>query len=457
MAKKGRILVVDDEISIVEVLKALLRREGYAVKAAASGTEALELLNAEGFDLLISDIRMEPLDGIELLRRARQLHPDISVVMMTAYAAVETAVEAMKFGAFDYVCKPFKSDELLLTVERALRYQNTMVENEQLKVSLQTRYHFKNLVGDSEGMRRVYDVINKIAGRDSTVLILGESGTGKELVAKALHCSSQRAEHPFVAINCAAMPDTLLESELFGYVKGAFTGANKFKKGLFECADGGTLLLDEIGSVPLNMQSTLLRVLQEREIRPVGGTSNIPVDVRIIAATNEDLSQKIKAGQFREDLFYRLSVIPIQITPLRERTDDIPLLVKHFLAQFKKQEKRELTISPRAFRALELYRWPGNVRELENVINRAGALCDGDTIVLEDLPPEIRELAPPPEAAAADSQMQKFDGASLKAFLRAKEREYLQHVLDQCGGNKEAAAKCMGISLATFYRKFSEV
>ncbi len=455
MASKPRILVVDDELSIVEVLKALLKREGYTVRTASDGQEAIALLSKEEFSLMISDIRMRPMDGITLLKKAREIHPHIAVIMMTAYAAVETAVEAMKHGAFDYICKPFKIDELLLTVERALSYENVLAENEALKESLRTKYHFENLVGDSEKMLKVYEMIEKVARTESTVLILGESGTGKELVAKALHCTSRRADKPFVAVNCAALPDTLLESELFGYVKGAFTGANKFKKGLFESADGGTLLLDEIGSVPMNVQLTLLRVLQEREIRPVGGTASIPVDVRIIAATNERLEERVRAGLFREDLFYRLSVIPIELPPLRERVSDIPLLVNHFLNLFNEREKKSVSIERQALAALERHKWPGNVRELENVIFRAGTLCEDGTIRVKDLPEPIQQLAA--EAAGAGAgDYAKFRGASLRAFLRQKEREYIRFVLAQCGGDKEAAAKALGISLATFYRKFGE-
>ncbi|OGV71390.1 MAG: hypothetical protein A3K19_01515 [Lentisphaerae bacterium RIFOXYB12_FULL_65_16] len=454
---KARILVVDDEVSIVEVLKALLKREGYRVKAAVTAEEALDCLRKEKFDLMISDIRMKPTDGLQLLHEARELQSHLAVIMMTAYAAVETAVEAMKRGAFDYICKPFKVDELLVTVERALSYEHVMVENETLKETLRTRFHFRNLVGDSEKMQQVYSMIEKVARTDSTVLILGASGTGKELVAKAIHASSARAEKAFVAINCASLPETLLESELFGYVKGAFTGANKFKKGLFESAHGGTLFLDEVGSIPINMQLTLLRVLQEHEIRPVGATENVPVDVRIIAATNEDIDGKVRSGEFREDLFYRLSVIPVDLPPLRDRASDIPLIVNHFLERFYEQDNRRVTITSAAVRTLERYSWPGNVRELENVINRAAALSENDTIDVEDLPAKIQEVAPTPTATPGGSPAGSGSTAtSLKAFLRAKEREYLGHVLEQCGGDKEMAAKSLGISLATFYRKYGE-
>ncbi len=456
MASKAKILVVDDEISIIEVLKALLKREGYHVKTACNAEEALEALHKEKFDLMISDIRMSPIDGLKLLDRSREIQSHLAVIMMTAYAAVETAVDAMKRGAFDYICKPFKVDELLLTVERALSYEHVLVENETLKETLRTKFYFKNLVGNSDKMQKIYEMIEKVARTDSTVLILGESGTGKELVAKALHCSSYRAEKPFVAINCAALPETLLESELFGYVKGAFTGANKFKKGFFESANGGTLLLDEVGSIPINMQLTLLRVLQEREIRPVGATESVPIDVRIIAATNENLENQIKSGQFREDLYYRLSVIPIELPPLRERLADIPLLVHHFLERFEKQEDRKVTISASALEALENHDWPGNVRELGNVIYRSAALCDENTILLENLPEKLQQAA---HAMVANSSPDKFTDVecmSLKAYMRTKERTYIRHVLAQFENDKEKAAKYLGISLATFYRKYGE-
>jgi len=456
MASKAKILVVDDEVSILEVLKALLRREGYSVKTACNAEEAIEVLKKDKFDLMVSDIRMRPIDGLQLLDRARELQSHMAVIMMTAYATVETAVDAMKRGAFDYICKPFKVDELLVTVERALSYEHVMVENENLRETLRTKFHFKNLVGDSERMQQVYDMIEKVARTDSTVLILGESGTGKELVAKALHYNSHRSAHNFVALNCAALPETLLESELFGYVKGAFTGATKFKKGLFESADGGTLLLDEVGSIPINMQLTLLRVLQEHEIRPVGATDTVTVDVRIIAATNENLEDKITAGHFREDLYYRLSVIPIELPPLRERLTDTPLLVRHFLEQIGEQDRRAVGIDSRAMLMLQGYSWPGNVRELENVIRRAAALCDGNTIGIGNLPDKIQQAAATKGGDAAPGDLASFSGVSLKAYLRAKERDYLSYVLSQCGGDKDAAAKTLGISLATFYRKYGE-
>jgi two-component system, NtrC family, response regulator PilR len=459
MSDKAKILVVDDEVSIVEVLKGILRRQGYRVKAAGSGEEAMEVLRGEPFDLLISDIRMGGMDGLALLEEARREQAHLAVIMMTAYAAVETAVEAMRKGAFDYVCKPFKVDELLVTIERALSYETALAENESLKETIVSpaEVHFGTLVGDHPAMQAVYRVIRKIAQTDSTVLILGESGTGKELVARAIHGCSRRSSRPFVAINCAAMPDALLESELFGHVKGSFTGATRDKEGLFQTADGGTLFLDEVGAIPPAMQQTLLRVLEEQEVRPVGGNHNITVNVRILAATNENLETLISQGRFREDLFYRLSVIPMDLPPLRERLSDVPLLVNHFLTCLEQACGRRLSLQPEAAAALERHTWPGNVRELENTVSRAAALCDGDAITLDALPAKLQSLAPEPPAAPEDTGVASPSaGVSLKAFLRDKERAYIRQALDQHQGDKEAAARALGISLATLYRKYGD-
>lgn len=460
MGIRAKVLVVDDEVSIVEVLKGIFRRQGYRVKTAGSGEEALELLASEPFDLMLSDIRMSPIGGIELLRRAKELQTHLAVIMMTAYAAVETAVEAMRMGAFDYVCKPFKVDELLVTVERALSYEAVLEENELLKETIESpaEVHFGTLVGDHPLMQTVYRTIRKVAATDSTVLILGESGTGKELAARAIHDCSPRKSRPLVAINCAAMPETLLESELFGHVRGAFTGANRDKKGLFETADGGTLFLDEVGSIPMAMQSTLLRVLQEQKIRPVGGTRLIPVNVRIVAATNERLEDLIREGRFREDLYYRLSVIPIEMPALRDRPSDVPLLTRHILAGMARDEGVSYAVDAKVLASLEGYHWPGNVRELENVLKRAAALCDNATITVDVLPEPLRRLAPRSDDGDAGSATAPAPGTgvTLKAFLRDKERAYIKQVLEQHGGDKDAAAKALGVSLATLYRKYSE-
>ena len=452
----SRILIVDDELSIVDVLKSLLAREGHTVETATDGATALKKLRENVFDLLITDIRLPEVDGITLLRQARELQSHLAVIVITAYAKVDNAVEAMKNGAFDYVTKPFKFDEILLTVQRALTYEQTLAENEVLKSSLDADLHFGCLVGDSEPMRRVYKLIEKVARTESTILITGQSGTGKELVAKAIHSASARFEGPFVPINCAAMPETLLESELFGYRKGAFTGANSNRKGLFESANEGTIFLDEIGSIPLGMQMTLLRVLQEKEIRMVGGTEDIKVNVRVIAATNEDLEQKIQEKTFREDLFYRLSVIPIELPPLSERLSDIPALTAHFLQQFNKENSREVEISSSAIRALRQYNWPGNVRELENVINSAATLCDGNIVDFDNLPVKIiGESTRPDQTVRKPVAAPSTSPVELKRYMRSVEATYIKSVVDSCGGDKEKAAEKLGVSIATLYRKMN--
>jgi len=389
--KTCKILIVDDELSIIEVLKRLLVKENYSVSTSLDGNEALSKLKEEVFDLMITDVRLPGIDGLSLLKQARELQSHLAVIVMTAYADVDNAVLAMKNGAFDYITKPFKFDEILLTIQRALSYEDALAENEVLRSRLGATRHFELLVGDSAPMMNVYRLIEKVAKTNSTVLIRGESGTGKELVAKAIHSSSPRHSEEFVTINCAALPETLLESELFGYVKGAFTGASYNKKGLFELAHNGTIMLDEISTMPLSMQSKLLRVLQEKEIRRVGGTASIPVDARVVAATNENLEKKISDGTFREDLYYRISVIPVEIPPLRERKSDIPLLIAHFLEIFGRENNRAVDITRQAIEVLSEQSWPGNVRELENMLKRLATLCENNLIKLDDIPSSMRK------------------------------------------------------------------
>lgn len=458
----AKILIVDDELSIVEILKTLLKKGGHSVTSSVDGNEALKLLKENVFDLMITDVRLPGMDGISLLPKAKELQSHLAVIVMTAYADVENAVLAMKNGAFDYVTKPFKFDELMLTIERALSYETALAENKVLKTTLHTKYHFNFIVGDSDPMLEIYRLIEKIARTNSTVLVLGESGTGKELIAKALHDSSSRSENAFIKVNCAAMPETLLESELFGYVKGAFTGANANKKGLFETADNGTIFLDEIGSIPLSMQMKLLRVLQEKEIRRVGGTEDLSVDVRVIAATNENLEEKIAKNEFREDLYFRLSVIPIRVPALRERKEDIPMLVTHFLSQFEEENKIKMSISSEAVKALAAYEWPGNIRQLENLVKRLATLNDSGQIDKDELPPEIknytgaRSLAAPviDSGSGLSSLLDgKQEFLTLKEHMRRLEERYIKQVIAQNDGDKEKAAKELGISLATLYRK----
>jgi len=450
--------LVDDEPNILSVLTTLLKAEGHDVITSRGGDIAQEMIRKEVYDLMITDIRMSPVDGMQLLKQSRRERAGAVVIMLTAYGSVETAVEAMKEGAFDYVTKPFKVDELLITVKRALEYINIVAENVSLKQQLESRYQFENIVADSPAMRSVCEMIERVAPTDTTVLILGESGTGKELVAKAIHSYSLRKTKTFVPINCAAMPEPLLESELFGHVKGAFTGATSNKEGLFEAANGGTIFLDEVGSMPLSLQGKLLRVLQEREIRPVGGIQTTSVDVRVLAATNDDLEEKIKNNEFREDLFYRLSVIPITISPLRERREDILPLAYHIIRSTVGENGTPPEMDAESQLVLERYAWPGNVRELENAIRHAMTFGRDGRITRAELPARIVESIGEEDLAGdvAGTVNDEYRGKSLKAFLRQKEKEYLEMVLEMMDGDKEAAAKSLKISLATLYRKLPD-
>jgi two-component system, NtrC family, response regulator PilR len=458
-----KILLVDDEPSILSVLSTLLKAEGYNVESALGGQKAKELMLAEAFDLMISDVRMSPINGMELLRLAHDERPAMPVIMLTAHGSVETAIDAMKLGAFDYVTKPFKVDELLITVQRALKYNQALVENEDLRAQLDARYHLENIVAKSAAMRNVCEMIKKVAPTDTTVLIYGESGTGKELVARAVHAYSQQREKDFLAVNCAALPEPLLESEMFGHVKGAFTGASADKVGLFEEANGSTIFLDEIGSMPLSIQGKLLRVLQEKEVRRVGSNKNVSISARVLAATNTNLENMISEGTFREDLYYRLSVIPIEIKPLRERPDDILPLVYHVLRQETQAQKQPPALDPEVCAILESYSWPGNVRELENAIKHAMTFAKESRITPDVLPPRILTATAGVRAGSAGGHYTGNAGSidaskckSLKAFLREQEKEYLARVLSSTEGDKEKAAKALKISLATLYRKLPE-
>ncbi len=458
MANDPKILVVDDEPSILSVLSTILRAEDLEVDAALGGEKALELLGENMYDLLLSDLRMSPVDGMELLSHACENHPHMPVIMVTAYGSVETAVDAMKRGAFDYVTKPFKVDELMLTVKRALQYSRALQENRELRARLSSSDECENIVAESAEMRHVCEMIHRVADSDATVLIYGESGTGKELVARAIHANSPRSRKNFMAINCAALPEALLESEMFGHVKGAFTGASSDKQGLFEAAGGGTILLDEISSMPLSLQSKLLRVLQEKEVRKVGSTETVPIDVRVLAATNEPLDKSIEEGRIREDLYYRLNVITIEIPPLRNRRDDILPLVYHFLAEEKQGERPLPDIDPDAQMALEQYPWPGNVRELENAVRHACTFADGNQITLGTLPGRVVKQNAPgaAEREEAGAPSVSYTGQSLKSYLRAREKEYLRKAIEEMDGDKAKAARALKISLATLYRKLPE-
>ncbi len=453
-----RLLVVDDEPAILSVLTTILRKEGYEVVPYGNGESALKTIEEDEYDLLLTDIRMEPIDGLQLLAIMRKSHPQTPVVLLTGYGSVKTAVDAMKGGAFDYITKPFKVDELLVTVRRALEYRAVVVENVGLKAQLEARLRLSAIVAESVPMRQICEMIERVAPTEATVLIIGESGTGKEVVARAIHDNSLRKTRRFIPVNCAAMPEPLLESEMFGHMKGAFTGAVTEKTGLFEASDGGTIFLDEIGAMPLSIQAKFLRVLQDKTIRKVGGTESYPVDVRVIAATNEPLEKLIERGSFREDLYYRISVIPLRLPPLRERREDVLPLVSHFLRRERPAGAPVPKLDAGAELILENYRWPGNVRELENAIRHALTFFRGDTITKEDLPVRVVEGAAKASEVSAPSRggpPEEFRGRSLKAFLRQKEREYVQMVVDKMSGDKEASAVALKISLTTLYRKLS--
>lgn len=454
----AKILIVDDEPSILNVLHTLLQSNGHEPIPARGGEQAREMLGQDTFDLMISDIRMEPVDGMELLRFAKGEKPEMPVIMLTAFGSVETAVAAMKEGAFDYVTKPFKVDELVITIDRALEYSSVISENRSLRAQLSQSFKFDNMVAESPPMRRVCTMIERVAPTDSTVLIYGESGTGKELVAKSIHAHSQRKHKKYLPINCAALPEPLLESELFGHMKGSFTGATSNKDGLFEVVNGGTIFLDEIGSMPLSIQAKLLRVLQDHQIRRVGGTENIHVNVRVVAATNDRLEKLIEEGKFREDLYYRLSVIPIEVPPLRERPEDIMPMVEFFLRKLIPEGEPLPEVDSDTQLVLEQYNWPGNVRELENALRHAITFMAENTITTAVLPARITRFRPgsgdgPAGAGFPDPDM---NGKSLKAYVRAKEVKYIKHILDQVDDDKEKAAQKLKVSLATLYRKLPE-
>ena len=433
----SNILIVDDEQSYRQLLSLVFEGDGHNIRTATNGREALALLHEEPADVVISDVRMPDMDGIEMLSSVRESQPDLGVVLMTAFASVETAREAFKLGADDFIQKPFDVEELKLIVRKTLEKQALIDENRAFKRAQRERGSVKNIVGNSAKMHAIFQMIETVAEVQSTILITGESGTGKELVARAIHDLSARAEKPFISINCGAFTETLLESELFGYVKGSFTGANTNRKGLFEAANRGTIFLDEIGEMSPAMQVKLLRVLQEKKVRPVGAHDELSIDARVIAATNRDLKQMVADGTFREDLFYRVSVIPISLPPLRERSDDIPELANHFVAKFGEQAGRRLSISPRAMQLLENYMWGGNVRELEHTIERAVALERGDEIQPERLPEHITNYNP--ERINAEFDLPDT-GLNLSAHLENLEKTYVVEALRKTAGNQTRAA-----------------
>jgi DNA-binding NtrC family response regulator len=429
-------------------LNIILTKEGYTVKEAYNGEQAVDRIKKENFDIVMTDIKMEKMDGFEVLKQAQQISPETSVIMMTAFASVVSAVEAMRAGAVDYITKPFINDEIRLTIRNILQNRKLRVENQILRQQLSQRpAAFTNIIGSSEPMQKLFSVMEKVIPNKSNILITGESGTGKGLVAQAIHEAGPRKNNPFIAINCGAIPENLLESELFGHKKGAFTSANEDKKGLITMANTGTLFLDEIGELPQALQVKLLHFLQTKELTPVGDTRVISVEVRIISATNADLTQRVKEGRFREDLYYRLNVIEIHMPSLRERRDDIPVLIKHYLAIAAKEAGKTIKdIDYEAMQALLAYDWPGNVRELRNTIERATVLADGEVITMHDLTDKFRTL-----------DIEGVSTSSLRQALDEFEREYIRRSMTENKGNKEAAANKLGVDLATLYRKLKKL
>lgn len=447
-----RILIIDDEESFRHMLSVILKKERYDVEAASNGEEGLQKIAVSPFDQILCDIRMPRMDGLEFLKEAQKIGKDSTIIMMSAYGTVDTAIEAMKLGAYDYISKPFKPDEIILTLRKAEEREQLRKENQFLRKEIEKEYGFESIVSKNEKMQEIFEVIKKVAQYKSTILITGESGTGKELVARALHYHSDRSGKLFVPVNCGAIPENLLESELFGHAKGAFTDAIRTKKGLFEEADGGTLFLDEIGELPAQLQVKLLRVLQDGEIRRIGESRPLQIDVRIVAATVKDLTKEVNGGRFRDDLFYRLNVLPIHIPPLRERKEDIPLLVTHFIKKHNQSlSKNVVGIDPKALEALMNYKWYGNVRELENTIERAIVLVDGDNIELENLPVEVQNFQG--EIPLAPVNEEEY---SIKKASKFLEMSLIKRALQKTKGNHTHAAKLLEISHRALLYKIKE-
>jgi DNA-binding NtrC family response regulator len=461
--KAARILIVDDEPDMVANCRRILERAGYECLAADNGVRGLEVLEARRPDLLITDLKMPGLDGMELMRRAKAIDAELPIIVVTGFATIESAVAAVKEGAFDYLPKTFSVDQLQVAADRALRHRRLAIENRNLRGQLQETFGLENIVGRSPVMARIFELVKKAARSEANILIVGESGTGKELIARAIHANSPRAAQAFVPVDCASLPENLLESELFGHEKGAFTGAIRSKPGLIETAHRGTLFLDEIGDLPSTLQSKLLRATQERQIRRVGGTTQMDVDVRIVSATNRNLRDAVARGQFREELYYRINVIAIELPPLRERAGDIPLLAHAFLKRYG--QGRVTRITDEAMTALETYRWPGNVRELQNVIERACALADDDSVRRRDLADYVGAggtlpAGPPGAAAATPAAPGTAAGRTLQeardTWMQSLESAYLRDLLARHGGNISAAAKAAGIDRKTFHRLASK-
>ena len=448
------ILIVDDEKNYPMIIGELLQEEGYETLTAASGMEALDILNSASVDLVLTDVKMPGMSGIQLLENIKKITPDTPVIIMTAYGSVEKAVEAMHKGAYTFILKPFENQALIAHIAKAISVYRIVQENSRLKDAVSNRYSFDNIIGKSKPMLGIYDIINKVAPSNATILIEGESGTGKELVAKSIHYNSPRRNQSLIAVNCSAFAETLLESELFGHEKGAFTGATSMKKGRFELADNGTLFLDEIGELPQSLQVKLLRVLQEKSVERVGGTTSIPIDFRLIAATNKILEDEVKKGGFREDLYYRLNVVTIQIPPLRDRTEDIVLLANHFISKYANElniPNRISGISPEAIKILCEYEWKGNVRELENTIERSVLLCSGKTITPADLPLQIRQ-----QNTTTIDLKGIPEGAGLAETLTAVEKRMIQRAMKLSGNVQTKAARLLGIGKSGLNQKLKK-
>jgi DNA-binding NtrC family response regulator len=452
---KKSILVIDDEETLRKALERFLKEQGYEVTSAADGQAGLIQLKEKPFDLLLVDLMLPQISGIEVIRKGREIQPGLVAIVMTGFGTIPSAVEAIRAGAYHYVTKPFDLEDIASLLKKALEHSQLKEENLRLKKELREKYGFENIIGQSSRMQEIYSLVRKVAESESTVLIMGESGTGKELLARAVHFRSPRAEKPFVAVNCAAIPEGLLESELFGHMKGAFTGAVQTRPGKFELADHGTIFLDEIGDMSPKLQVKVLRVLQDRRFEPVGSNKTREVDIRIIAATNQDLARAVADGRFREDLFYRLNVIPITLPPLRERRDDIPLLIGHFLKKYNRENQREVTgFSPEALELLLNYRWPGNVRELENFVERLVILKGKGQIEAEDLPPNFQRLEKP---RFLEEIPFPEDGISFKDLVQRFEMELIRRALQQSGGNKNKAARLLQLNRTTLVEKMKRM
>ncbi|MFN3480427.1 MAG: sigma-54-dependent transcriptional regulator [Thermodesulfovibrionales bacterium] len=447
--EKGRVLIIDDDEIIRKSCEKVLSPEGYIVISAQSGREGLKLLSNKPFDLVLTDLRMPDMNGIDVLKKVKEKGPDIEVIIITGYGTIKSAIEAIRYGAYDYVEKPFSPEELLNVVRRSLERRNLILENTRLKQEVQSLYKIENIVGNSKAIQRVFNLIATVASTESTVLITGESGTGKELVARAIHYNSPRREGPFIVVDCGTIPDNLMEAELFGYTKGAFTGATETQKGLIETAKKGSLFFDEIGNLNLHLQAKLLRLIQEREFRMVGGRELVKADIRIIAATNKDLLSLVKEGSFREDLFYRLNVFPIYMPPLRERKEDIPALSDHFLKKYNKESGKNVTsISAEAMKKLFLYDWPGNIRELENVIHRALILSRGDTLRSEDIIISgIEDVKIPKNLRELKETKKRLKARSIEGI----ERSFILDALSRNHWNISRAAEEVGMQRTNFH------